>query len=77
MGRTEGIIDIQIAQFGQGPGEGLVVFRLLLMEPQVFQQQHLTRPERRNSRRHGRPDTVVGKSHGLAQQHFQCSGTWF
>jgi hypothetical protein len=77
MGRTESVVDIQIGHFGQGPGKGLVVIRLSLMKAQVFQQQHLTLPKRRNGLLGSGPDTVVDKGHRLSQQRFQCTGTGF
>ena len=78
MYRTEGIIDVDVGEFGQRGGERtslcIVLIGLTGIEPQVLQKDHAAVGQRGD--RCGRlwPDGVGGEDHTVAQQLFQALG---
>ena len=68
VGRAEGVVDVDVGEAGQLLREDGVVGRLLGVEAQVLEQQHLARRERRRRRLDGRADAVVRGRHRAAEQ---------
>ncbi len=58
---AEGIIAVDVAQFGQGGGELGIAFFLARFKPQIFHDQHLASGQGRCLLHGIRPDGVGGK----------------
>ncbi len=57
--RAEGVVDVEVAERGELFGEPVVVLLLLLVEAQVFEQQHVAVIQLRDCRLGLLADTVV------------------
>ncbi len=71
MGGREGIVDIDVAQFGERIDEFGIVLFLALMKPRIFEKQIIAIAHRGNGGFGGGADAVVGEGDLLAQFLFE------
>ena len=68
MRGREGVVDEEVAERGQPPGELGIVLLLALVEAQVLQHGDLPRQQRRDRPLRRLADAVAGEGDGMAEQ---------
>ena len=74
MGGAEGVVDVNVGQFGEQLGEVGVVLFLFLVEAEIFQEQDFAVLEGGGELFDGGADAVVGELHGLAEELGEAGG---
>ena len=74
MGRAECVVDVLLGGSRQLAGEIKIVLHLPGMEPQVFQQQDLSRSERVHGPLDRRPQAIPDETNRTSQQRRETAG---
>ena len=77
VGGAKGVVDIDVAEFSQFFGEGLVTFFLFLMKPQIFEKEDVPGLQRSGGFCRGLTDTVGGEGDGCAEELLEARNKVF
>ena len=77
MGGAEGVVAVNIAEFGEGFGEVGIVLFFFLVEAEIFQEENFAILERIGGLFGGKADGVVGEFDGLVQKLAKAIGDGF